>query len=478
LTFRRNVNTDHKWLNIPDDELGLYNGWDCAATALCIAPMLKEMADQRMDEFWHREVWPLVPAVQAMQRRGLLVHQHTLDTYRDETRTELELIDKEILAADDSGILAKPTPKYANGLNAPQRVGKFLFDHCKLKPAKLTTKTGQPSVDQEALLKVWKGLRKKDEHIRPVIENLFHRSRLKTILTRYLSFETDDDGRLRPTIKMMAAKTMRFAYDNPALQQFPPEVRPVLGPAPGNVFVGADYEQLEARISALLAGVALDLDRFARGVDVHDETAMEVFGFELAEWEGLVASQRKAARDYAKSFRYRLAYGGDPSQVGQLGSRTFCPCHRCVEKVPPSLNLPAIKITEASQSFLFNRPEILSWREGLLREVKDTHALVTPLGYKRFIFDNPWRVKNEIYNIPIQTTASHIINRAMRLGHERYGAPYCLQMHDYLGVEVPEGEAELWATRLTEVMTEPVPEFDGYQFPVEVKVESPWGEPV
>lgn len=468
------ITTAHKWLNIPDQDLATYNYLDTVATAKAIQPMIQEATDLGMWDFWEREVWPMMPAVMAMQRRGLLVDQGAKTQYRKAIRRELSETDKVVLDADESGGLHRSTPKAPNGLGSPQRVASFLYDHLGLRCHKRTP-TGGRATDQEALIKVWEQLRKKDSPHLPVLESLFHRSRLVTIDSRYLDFYIHPDGRVRPTVKVNGAISGRFAYADPALQQYPPEARHIFRPAPGHVFVGADYEQLEARIAAYLAGIRRDLDVFDSGEDLHAITAREVFGFTGATWESLPAAQRKAARNYAKSFRYRLAYGGDPTQVGALGSKVFCPCWRCEALAPPSLNLPAVKITAAGQAFLHNRPEIERWRERLIEGVLATRTLTNPLGRKVMPLGPIRDLRRFLFNWPIQSTAADIINRAMRRGWERYRLPYFLQMHDYLGVECPECEAEERMAQLVEVMEEVVPEMPGLHLPVEPKIESPWG---
>lgn len=469
-----NINTSHKWLNIPDHELAIYNGIDTLATARAIKPMLQELTDQGMKDFWDEEIWPLVPAVLAMQDRGLLLDREALNSYRAEVRSSLASVDEEILKEDPTGKLRTPTTKAPNGLGAYKRVGNFLFNELGLKSRKLTDSGGY-SVSQAALVAIHQNLRKKDAHAKPIVENLLHRSRLKTIYQRYLHIETDAQGIVRPVVKMGGAKSGRFAYDRPPLQQYPAEVRRIFIPRPGHIFVGFDYMQIEARIGTYLAGVTLDQGIFDAGKDLHNETCKETFEFTDLQWKDLDANQRKAARDYAKSFRYRLAYGGDPDQVGALASKTFCPCPRCTDLMPPTLNLPTPKIIAASQKFLGARPEILSWRVDLLKYIREHHYLINPLGRKKFMFGPIYVLRREAYNWPIQSTAADIINRAMRKGYTRYQLPYILQMHDCLILEVPEDNWERPAAQLKDVMQEPIAELGGMVIPVEMKIEKPWG---
>ena len=465
------VHSGHKWLNQP--QLERYNLLDCTTTASMIGPMLAELRDHKMDTFWKEEVWPLVSAVRGMQRRGLLVSERARVALRRRVRGDLEEVDAAILAADPSGQLAKPTDKYPNGLNATPRVAAFLYDQLGLKVPKRTAGK-KPSVDQEALIRLWRDLRKKDEHARPVLENLFHRSKLQTVDERYLEFFVHEDGRVRPSIKMIGTETLRFAYSDPPLQQITPEVRTLFHPAEGCVFLAADYSQLEARIQAHIAGVRRDLDILESGLDLHTLTAQEIFEIPPEQWADLDPAQAKGMRNYAKSFRYRLAYGGDPGQLGQLGNKNFCPCPRCAHHAPPMVNLKPGTITQAGQRFLGNRPEIEVWREARLAEVRETRAL-TVVGRRRYFFGPLSAVKREVFNFPIQFLAAWRINRAMRELHYRWGAPLVMQKHDELIAEVPTAEVEVWEDRMRRAMESPVEELGGVRFPVDVEVQSPWG---
>jgi DNA polymerase I-like protein with 3'-5' exonuclease and polymerase domains len=209
------------------------------------------------------------------------------------------------------------------------------------------------------------------------------------------------------------------------------------------------------------------------GEDLHRVTAQEVFEVTAHQWGELAPTQQLGMRNYAKSFRYRLAYGGDPDQVGALGAKNFCPCPRCALKAPPTVNLPPGSITRAGQRFLANRPEIDRWRTTMMAEVRE-HRCLTLVGRKRYFFGPLSGLKREVYNFPIQFLAAWRINRAMRSLHSM-GAPLVMQLHDNLMVEVPLGEAPVWAERMEGVMAAPVPELGGVGFPVDVGLEAPWG---
>lgn len=465
----RQVNTDHKWLSIPDGELAIYNGIDCLATAIAAKVELEEAADHEMLQFWEQSVWPLTDAVVAMQSRGLWIDAAKRSEYTTKVRAELAEVDAELLAAAPA-YLSEPTPKYPNSLGSSQKVAKWLFEDLGFKVGK-RSEGGKPSVDQESLLAIWRSLRKKDEPVKRHLENLLHRSRLKTITQRYLDFDVRD-SRIYPTIKMIGTETGRFAYSDPPIQQWTAECKPMISAPTGYCLVGADYEQLEARIAAVLFKVSRDIEILQSGEDLHAVTAMETFAISQREWFDMDPFQRKGRRNYTKSFRYRIIYGGDVDQVGALGAKVFCPCHR--HEHEPVVNLEPGTIITASQRFLSNRPEIERARWRLLDEVRKTRCLRNPLGRKRLFFGPVDAVKREIYNWPIQSTAADLINRATIKLHKQQ-LPLFMQWHDYLGAEVPVAAAEQTGSLIKSAMEAPCAEMGGYVFPVEVKYELPFG---
>ena len=96
------ANTAHKWLNIPDEPCGRYNGHDCYWTALLVKPLLEDAKDLGQLDWWVEFGAPFQYAVLDMTQRGLGLDHQELLTYRKAVRGELAATDKSILAAADS----------------------------------------------------------------------------------------------------------------------------------------------------------------------------------------------------------------------------------------------------------------------------------------------------------------------------------------------------------------------------------------
>ena len=95
---------------------------------------------------------------------------------------------------------------------------------------------------------------------------------------------------------------------NPNLQNIPirtetgREIRACFIPEPGNVLLSVDYSQVELRVLAHIANEQVLRDIFARGEDVHTETASAVF--ELPPEQLDVGMRSKA-----KMVNYGIVYG-------------------------------------------------------------------------------------------------------------------------------------------------------------------------
>lgn len=458
------VNTNHLFLQLPETILGVYNARDSYETARLVKPLFDELRARGNLDYVLQVMEPLQTAVINMQARGLLLDTDALRIYRKQVRSDLDDADHTILQADTSGELRVPTPKSPNGIGSSKRLGKFLFGTLGLKPGKKTD-TGADSTDQESLYRILRGFRKKDEGHRPVVEALFHRSRLKTILQRYLTLEPDPDGRVRANVKMYGTKTMRFSYSEPALQQFPPEARHVFVSQDGFTFLQADYSQLEARILAYLSNDRPSIEVFESGGDVHRQNGSDLFGVGLAEVD-------KPTRDFAKGFLYGLSYGGIAETMKM---RLFCPCPLCETKVPQTLKLKMADIKKAGVRWNRIHYRVREFQEETAKFVRRNHYYQSPLGARRWIA-KPWghELDRELKNLPMQFGGALLMNQ--RQGElDLLNCPIILQMHDSFLLEVPDLLVDHWAEKVRAVMEAPIDGLNGVSIPADIETGKNWG---
>src|SRR3970282_1573823 len=115
-------------------------------------------------------------------------------------------------------------------------------------------------------------------------------------------------GRVHTTFNQAVAATGRLSSSDPNLQNIP--IRTELGrnirrafvAAPGFVLISADYSQIELRVLAHMAGEEALVDAFRSGEDIHDRTALKLFGTD----SGL---RRHELGSRAKMVNYAVLYG-------------------------------------------------------------------------------------------------------------------------------------------------------------------------
>lgn len=466
-------NTDNKFLQLPNRTVAVYNLWDSYNTAQLFFALRDELADPLVDNWRYYSEWvqPLLRAVLNMTRRGLLLDRKAKREYQLELNRELAATDQLICQFAD-GVGFTYTDKFPN---SDSQVAKLLYEHLGLRGGK-RTEGGRGSADLEALTRLLRELRVRDEPCRELLYNLFHRSRLQTIKERYLKLDPHRDGRVRAIVKPTGTKTFRYAYAEPPLQQYPPECRHFFVSGAGYVYLSADYAQLEARILAILAGDSASLAAFAAGEDIHGRNACDLFGLPDTEWQGLQVDDRyEPYRNFAKSYLYGISYGGSAET---MKTKLYCPCPRCVDKVAPTVYLTRDRILEAELRWFAAHPAVRIFQRELCEFVRRNHYYQSPFGVRRYV-SKPWgpELEREVKNIPEQLNAALLINRAqVRL--DRMSAPIVLQNHDQLLFQVPESPGsgvDQWAADIRGVMEAPVPALDGYSFPVDLSIGSTWG---
>jgi len=90
---------------------------------------------------------------------------------------------------------------------------------------------------------------------------------------------------------------------------------------------------------------------------------LECFKMSEDEWKAL-DKKRKLYRDWAKVFRYGcLLYGGEPETAKQ---KTFCPCPKCSDKVPDTLDLGRNELRALTDAWFARHHKFSLWRNRLL----------------------------------------------------------------------------------------------------------------
>ena len=270
----------------------------------------------------------------------------------------------------------------------------------------------------------------------PKIEEWRELTKLKsTYLDALPDLIDPDTGRIHTTFNQTATATGRLSSTNPNLQNIPirsDEGRPIRScfVAPrGQRLLSADYNQIELRILAQIAGEDALREIFARGEDIHTATAAEVLG----------ADPKKvtpAERSKAKMVNYGIAYG--LSAYG-LSDR---------------LNIEQDEAASYIGRYFERFPAVKTYIEETIKRARDDGYVTTLLGRRRPIPElrsgRPQvrgQGERNAVNMPIQGTSADIIKIAMvnahrALAESELSTRLVLQIHDELLFEGPTAEME------------------------------------
>ena len=237
---------------------------------------------------------PLVPVLADIERHGVRIDQPALAS--QSTRIEAELASRSAKIFELAG--------ESFNINSPKQLSVILFDKLQLATGKRTGKTKVASTAVDVLedlalthelpklILEWRALMKLKGTYIDALPQLVHAR----------------TARVHTSFNQAVAATGRLSSSDPNLQNIPirtdlgREIRRAFIADPGFVLISADYSQIELRVLAHLAEEDALVDAFRRGEDIHDRTALKVFG----PASGL---DKHELRRRAKIINYALLYG-------------------------------------------------------------------------------------------------------------------------------------------------------------------------
>ena len=279
------------------------------------------MKDAGIERLMDEVEMPLIEVLAAMEQTGVLLDKKRLADIGEGFELRIETLQADIfeLAGHEFTI------------GSPQQLSEVLFDELGLTK-KRRGKTGF-STDARVLSQI------REEH--PIIAKVEQWRELTKLKSTYLDALPElidpDTGRLHTTFNQTATATGRLSSTNPNLQNIPirtEEGRPIRScfVAPrGHRLLSADYNQIELRILAQIAGEDALREIFARGEDIHAATAAEVLGSDPEEGQS-----RRALQGEDGQLRHRLrALGLRPRRPPQHRAGRGRLLHRALLRALP-----------------------------------------------------------------------------------------------------------------------------------------------
>ena len=321
-------------------------------------------------------------------------------------------------------------------INSPKQLGVVLFETLGLATAK-KTKTGY-STDEAVLsgliddheviswlLKYREAYKLQSTYIEPLLELGLKNS----------------DNRIHTSFLHTGTATGRLSSKNPNLQNIPvragsgSKIREAFIPQEGYKLVGIDYSQIELRLLAHFSQDEALVDAFKNDLDIHYQTAVKIFGEELA----------KEKRNIAKSINFGLLYG--------MGSK----------KLGDTLGIPS----KEAKFYIDSYFEAFKSVKDYLKSIEDfAHIngyIKTLLNRKRlFDFDSANAMIKAAYlreavNTLFQGSAADLIKLSMVEIYKKYknnnnNMRMLLQIHDELIFEIRDNVVEEITIDLKEIM--------------------------
>ena len=330
---------------------------------------------------------PLVPVLADIERHGVRIDMPALAS--QSARIDAELASRSAKIFELAG---EPF-----NINSPKQLSVVLFDKLQLPTAKRTGKTKVASTAVDVLedlalthelpklILEWRALMKLKGTYIDALPQLVHAR----------------TARVHTSFNQAVAATGRLSSSDPNLQNIPirtdlgREIRRAFIADPGFVLISADYSQIELRVLAHLAQEEALIDAFRRGEDIHNRTALKVFGAD----SGL---DRHELRRRAKIINYALLYG-----------KTAFTLARDIGVTPAVAQ-------EFIDAYFGGFPRVRTFIDATIEHARTRGFVETMFGRRRMVPELNSRngqirqaAERMTVNFPIQGTAADILKKAM-----------------------------------------------------------------
>ena len=310
-------------------------------------------------------------------------------------------------------------------IGSPKQLGEIIYNDLKIAKLK---KTKKGSLATSA--KILEDLALKGHKFPSLVLDWRQLSKLKNTYTDALQDHINSStNRVHTSFLLAATNTGRLASSEPNLQNIPiktedgRQIRKAFIAEKNNIFISADYNQVEMRILADLADVKELKKAFANNDDIHSLTASQVFSVPINKVD-------ENLRRKAKAINFGIIYG--ITQYG-LAKQISVSNHEALEFI---------------NSYFKKFPEIKNYMDTTIKHCRKNGYVSNIFGRRihiKGINDKNFSVRSfqerAAINAPIQSSAADIIRLAMIRLHDlikskkMHDAKMLLQIHDELVFE-------------------------------------------
>lgn len=414
------------------DEEEIASRGDKARAILEIYPLLRnKMKEMDIERAYDDLDIPLIKVLATMELEGVHLDVPFYKELEIEFSKQIEQIETEVIKVSGDKI----------NLRSPKQVGELLFEKLQL-PVVRKTKTGY-STDAEVLTELI------SLNLSPIPDLILRYREVEKLLSTYVktlpAIINPKTGKIHTHFQPSNAATGRLSSDNPNLQNIPVrtengrKLRKGFIPSMGRTLLSADYSQVELRLLAHFSQDKSMLEAFHNDLDIHRQTASEVFEVPLDQ-------VTKDQRNGAKAINFGLMYGQTSFGLSQ------------------ALRISQGEAKKYITSYFKKFHSVKSYLDGLKELAEETGYAETMFGRRRALPDiksTNRQIKamaeRVAINSPIQGTAADIIKLAMiniqdLIYQRKLSSRMILQVHDELIFDVVPEELELMQVLVVEQM--------------------------
>jgi hypothetical protein len=308
-----------------------------------------------------------------------------------------------------------------------------------------------------------------------VTKGAYEKARDVAIANVVSGVETAILERIYPNMLTHTQKTGRWSTVDPPIAQLPADLRDLVCPDEGEVWVSWDWAAIEPRVLEALCGSRILRRSFDEGIDLHTWTVCSIFNYEFppnlidphkspecADWRKKYDWRGKddPRRVFAKTGRYEMYYGGTGANAANAAAL---------------FGLDPKVLKRALGALLSADPEYYSWRVHLEETLRRTRLVRTFTGRPRRFLKGGDKMIREGLDQPMQGAVSDIFNLTVIAGSALHPkVQFAWGMHDSQKWHCPVELVEQYKVALKALAERPFT-INGKQvsFPVDMEIIYP-----
>ena len=318
---------------------------DCDGTWRAKEGLVERLEDTGQWEMVEKDVLPLIPIAIKMRWKGIRIDKDKM------TGAAVEL-DKMVEAEKDNFPF--------DNFNSHVQVKAWLYGEMGVR-RRYDYKKGTITTGKPALTEIMEDPKTPDDVI-PVLQKLIEVKQWNKLSSTFMKQRLDAGSRVHGHVNLAGARTGRFSYHDPNLQQIPPNAKDIFIADPGHIFIEFDFRQIEFLILLYFAGEWELLEKGLAGYDFHSMVASIFFG---VPYESI--DKHGPQRRRAKTINFGVVFG---SGAYSLSIRE---------------GLPFEEVEEAYGKFLGGIPGVVRWRKEAVRDVRRRGFIETPFQWRRYL---------------------------------------------------------------------------------------------